>query len=325
MRPLTRPGDVAEAMPGMFAVQHAGGGKANQFFVRGFDADHGTDVAIDIDGVPVNMLSHAHGQGYADMHWLVPELVSSVDVRKGPYEVYDGDLVTAGAIDIHLVEEVKESRVMATYGLWNTARGLAITGVNRGSTHVVVAGEAYTTDGPFLRPENLVRFNGYAKVTVEPAPALRLSVGGTAYGSGWSGSGQLPLRAVEAGELDPFGTLDRSEGGQSARRNLYAKAELNPGEGQSIVASAWTSAYRLNLFSNFTFFAEDPVALGALRGQRQAQRTRLQQRHGELIEAEPPAKVQAAIDGMVELLAGKPNDLADVVLDLDGEKIELAL
>lgn len=258
MRPLTRPGDVAEAMPGLFAVQHAGGGKANQYFVRGFDADHGTDVAIDIDGVPVNMLSHAHGQGYADMHWLVPELVSSVDVRKGPYEVWDGDLVTAGAIDIHLADQVDETRATATYGMWNTARGLAITGVNRGNTHAVVAGEAYTTDGPFLRPENLIRLNGYAKLTVEPAPALRLSIGGTAYGSGWSGSGQIPLRAVEAGELDRFGTLDRSEGGQSTRRNLYVRAELNPADGQSVVASAWTSTYRLNLFSNFTFFAEDP-------------------------------------------------------------------
>jgi hypothetical protein len=259
MRPLTRPGDVAEVMPGLFAVQHAGGGKANQYFVRGFDADHGTDVAIDIDGVPVNLLSHAHGQGYADMHWLVPELVSSVDVRKGPYEVFDGDLATAGAIDIHLIDEVKESRATATYGVWNTARGLVIGGVNKGSTHAVVAGEAYTTDGPFLNPEDLVRFNGYTKVTFEPSPALRLSVGGTAYGSGWTGSGQVPLREVEAGDLDRFGTEDRTEGGQSTRRNLYAKAELVPGDGQSVVATAWTSAYRLNLFSNFTFFADDPV------------------------------------------------------------------
>ncbi|MEQ1501209.1 MAG: TonB-dependent receptor [Myxococcota bacterium] len=259
LRPLTRPGDVAEAMPGLFAVQHAGGGKANQYFVRGFDADHGTDLAIGIDGVPVNLLSHAHGQGYADLHWLVPEIVQSVDVRKGPYEVFDGDLATAGAIEIHLVDRVHESRATATYGMWNTARGLAITGLNRGATHAVLAGEAYTTDGPFVNPEDLVRFNGYGKVTFEPTSALRVSVGGTAYQSGWTGSGQVPLRAVESGALDPFGTEDRSEGGQSTRRNLYATAQLVPDPDQSIVATVWTSAYRLNLFSNFTFFAEDPV------------------------------------------------------------------
>lgn len=259
LRPLTRPGDVAEAMPGLFAVQHAGGGKANQYFVRGFDADHGTDLAIGIDGVPVNLLSHAHGQGYADLHWLIPELVASVDVRKGPYEVFDGDLATAGAIDIHLVDRVHESRATATYGTWNTARGLGIAGLNLGTTHAVLAGEAYTTDGPFLNPEDLVRFNGYGKITFEPTSSLRVSVGGTLYQSGWTGSGQVPLRAVARGDLDPFGTEDPSEGGQSTRRNLYASAALAPDPDQRVVATVWTSAYRLNLYSNFTFFAEDPV------------------------------------------------------------------
>lgn len=267
MRPLTRPGDVAEAMPGMVAVQHAGGGKANQYFVRGFDADHGTDVAIGIDGMPVNMVSHAHGQGYGDMHWLIPELVASVDVRKGPYEVYDGDMVTAGAIDIHLVESVEESTATLTYGAFDTARGLVVTGLDRGTTHAVVAGEAYTTNGPFVRPEELVRMNGYAKVTFEPTPALKVSVGGTAYTSGWYGSGQIPLRAVEAGTLDRFGTIDTTEGGQSRRHNLYAQAVLDPGEGQRLEASAYVGTYRLNLYSNFTFFAEDPVNGDAIEQQ----------------------------------------------------------
>ncbi len=259
LRPITRPGDIAEAMPGMFAVQHSGGGKANQYFVRGFDADHGTDLALSVAGVPVNLLSHAHGQGYADMHWLIPELVSSVDVRKGPYEVFDGDLATAGAIDIHLVDAVEESSLSATYGSWNTARALGIGGLRRGPTTVVVAGEAYTTDGPFLNEEDLVRFNAYGRVTTRPADGLRLSVGGTAYGSGWNASGQVPLRAVEAGELDPFGFVDPTEGGQSARANLFAEAELDTGGRGQGYLTAWTSAYRLNMYSNFTFFERDPV------------------------------------------------------------------
>jgi hypothetical protein len=259
MRPITRPGDVAEVMPGLFAVQHAGGGKANQYFIRGFDADHGTDVAIGIDGVPVNMVSHAHGQGYADLNGLIPELVSSVDVRKGPYEVFDGDLATAGAIDMHLIDRVTENRATASYGSWNTARGLVITGVNRGTTHAVVAGEAFTTDGAFQNEEDLVRLNAYAKVTARPTDALDVSVGGTAYGSGWNGSGQIPLREVESGDLGWFGTEDRSEGGQSTRRNLYGQAELRTGDQQTVFAQAWSTTYRLNLYSNFTFFLNDPV------------------------------------------------------------------
>jgi len=217
LRPINRPGDVAEVMPGLFAVQHAGGGKANQYFVRGFDADHGTDLALAVDGVPVNMVSHAHGQGYADLHFLIPELVSSVDVRKGPYEVFDGDLATAGALDMHLVDEVDESYVLGTYGSFGTARGLAVVGVNEDSTHAVLAAEAFATDGPFDNPEDLLRFNAYAKVTTTVGPA-RLSVGGSAYGSGWNASGQIPLRAVEDGTLDYWGSEDPSDGGQSARR-----------------------------------------------------------------------------------------------------------
>ncbi len=258
MRPITRPGDVAEVMPGLFAVQHAGGGKANQYFVRGFDADHGTDVAIGIDGVPVNMVSHAHGQGYADLHELIPELVSSVDVRKGPYEVFDGDLATAGAIDIHLVDRVDESSASASFGSWNTGRGLVIAGVDRGTTHAVVAGEAFTTDGPFENPEDLVRMNAYAKVTTQPLDGLRLTVGGNAYGSGWTGSGQIPLREVESGDLGWFATEDPSEGGQSTRRNVYATAEVQPRNNQTFFVRAWQSSYRLNLYSNFTFFLNDP-------------------------------------------------------------------
>lgn len=257
-RPLNRAGDVAEIMPGLFAVQHAGGGKANQFFVRGFDADHGTDVALAIDGIPVNMVSHAHGQGYADLHYLIPETVSSVDVRKGPYEVFDGDLATAGAIDMHLVDEFKESSLSATYGSFNTWRGLALLGANPGTSHAVAAVEVYGTDGPFDNPEGLTRFNGYGKFSTTLADFARFSVAGSAYGSGWSASGQIPLRAVDDGSLSYWGTEDPTEGGQSTRRQVWAT--FDAGNEKSVVtARAWYGAYALNLYSNFTFFASDPV------------------------------------------------------------------
>lgn len=256
LRPLTRPGDVAEVMPGLFAVQHAGGGKANQYFIRGFDADHGTDVALSVDGVPVNMVSHAHGQGYADLHFLIPELVSYVDVRKGPYEVFDGDLATAGAIDMHLIDSVDESYVQGTYGSFGTARGLAVVGAHNDMGSGVLAAEVYATDGPFDNPEDLTRFNGFAKGTTELGPA-RLSVGGLAYGSGWHASGQIPLRAVDAGDLSYWGSVDPSEGGQSTRRQAWADLVV-PGDDNTLRASAWLGTYALNLYSNFTFFAVDP-------------------------------------------------------------------
>ncbi len=257
LRPLTRPGDVAEIMPGLFAVQHAGGGKANQYFVRGFDADHGTDVAINIDGVPVNMVSHAHGQGYADLNMLIPELVSSVDARKGPYEVTDGDLATAGALDMHLVDEVTESRATATYGSFDSARGLVIGGVNKDDTHGVVGAAVDFTNGPFDHPENFLRYNAYSKVSTTIGPA-RFSVAGSAYGGSWDASGENPLRAVSDGSLSYWGTEDTSQGGQSERRQLWGRADIG-GDHNAFTALVWVGSYKLNLFSNFTFYEVDPV------------------------------------------------------------------
>jgi outer membrane receptor protein involved in Fe transport len=258
LRPLTRTGDVAELMPGLFAVQHAGGGKANQFFVRGFDADHGTDLALGVDGVPVNMVSHAHGQGYADLHFLIPETVASVDVRKGPYEVFDGDLATAGAVDMHLLDEVRESAVTGSYGMFDTWRGVALLGANVRQSHAVLAAEAFGTNGPFENPEALTRFNGYGKFTTTVANAARISIAGSAYGSGWNASGQIPLRAVEDGSLSYWGTEDPTDGGQSTRRQVWATFDVG-NERSSFTARAWHGGYALNMYSNFTFFADDPV------------------------------------------------------------------
>ncbi|MEZ4235245.1 MAG: TonB-dependent receptor [Myxococcota bacterium] len=259
VRPLPRPGDLAEVMPGLFAVQHAGGGKANQYFVRGFDADHGTDIALAVDGVPVNLVSHGHGQGYADLHFVIPELVVGVDVRKGPYEVFDGDFATAGAVDMHLVDRVPESYATASVGRFGTARGLGVFGLESGASSAVLAAEVYATDGPFENPEGLSRYNAYGKFTATLSDAARVSVGGSAYASGWTASGQIPLRAVEAGQLSRFGTVDPTEGGQSTRRQLWVDATVTPGHRELLTASAWVGAYRLNMYSNFTFFAKDPV------------------------------------------------------------------
>ncbi|HMV66549.1 MAG TPA: TonB-dependent receptor, partial [Myxococcota bacterium] len=257
LRPLTRPGDLVELMPGAFAVQHAGGGKANQYFVRGFDIDHGTDLAINVAGVPANMVSHAHGQGYADLNFVVPELVDHVDVRKGPYEVFDGDFATAGAVDMALVTRVDESSVRGTYGSFGTYRALAILGVNPGRTSLVGAAEVYGTDGPFDNPQGFRKTNAYVSATTAIGDSVTVGVGASMYSGSWSASGQVPLRAVEDGSLSYWGSVDPTEGGQSWRRQVWATADGRFGaHGLSI--RGWYGGYALNLFSNFTFFAGDP-------------------------------------------------------------------
>lgn len=255
-RPLTRPGDLAEMMPGLFAVQHAGGGKANQYFVRGFDADHGTDVALSIDGVPVNLVSHAHGQGYADLHPLIPELVQRVVVRKGPYELADHDFATAGAIDFELVDRLQENLASLTVGSFGTLRGLAMVGVGDHAAGGWLAAEAYGSDGPFLTPENLSRVNLVARGSVR-RDRVRASLSASRYSADWTASGQLPLREVEAGELSRWGTMDPTDGGVSSRNQLWGTVGVE-GETSTLRASAWLGNYSLGLWSNFTFRADHP-------------------------------------------------------------------
>src|SRR5581483_8341285 len=166
LRPRFRPADIVESVPGLFAVQHAGGGKANQYFLRGFDADHGTDVAFFADGVPINMPSHAHGQGFTDLHFVIPELVSGVDGWKGTYHAHLGNFATAGAVDMRFAESFEESRAQLTVGQYGIFRGLVIESPKISETwRAVVAAELAREDGPFKHPEDLTRFNVFAKVT----------------------------------------------------------------------------------------------------------------------------------------------------------------
>jgi len=273
LRPRLRPGDIVEAVPGVFAVQHAGGGKANQYFLRGFDADHGTDVRIMVDGVPINMVSHGHGQGYTDLHFLIPELVVGLDGAKGPYYASYGDFATGGAIDMKLAETLPESFAQASIGQYGIYRALVVESPKLGDDwRAVAAAEVYHDDGPFVNPESLLRFNLYAKLTHDFAPNVKGWLTWMSYGSGWNGSGQIPARAVcgegEPGTpppsdfgqpcLDHFGTVDPSEGGSTQRHlgQLGLSARFGDTE---VDAMAYLMKYRFELYSNFTFFAEDPV------------------------------------------------------------------
>lgn len=273
LRPRLRPGDVVEAVPGLFAVQHAGGGKANQYFLRGFDADHGTDVAFFVDGVPVNLPSHGHGQGFADLHFLIPELVVGLDASKGPYYADLGDFATAGAVNLRLAEKFEESYAQLSAGQYGILRGLVIASPDLGDEwRAVAAAEMDQDDGPFDNPERLRRYNVYLRATHDVGTTGKVSTTLMSYGSTWRGSGQIPVRAVcgegEAGEpppeaygapcLDRFGNVDPSEGG-GTQRHMASVAYSTSSPDAELTALAYAIAYRFTLYSNFTFFADDPV------------------------------------------------------------------
>jgi outer membrane receptor protein involved in Fe transport len=259
LRPTSTPSDILRLVPGLFISQHQGGGKADQIFLRGFDADHGTDVAIFIDGIPVNMVSHAHGQGFADLHWLIPETVDRVEVYKGPYFVQFGDFATAGAVNIITKRRDKDTTLTILGGSFDTQRYLSVLSPPEGTPLTpYIAFEAYHNDGPFKHPNHLNRFNLLTKFTLLSTASSNLSFLGTFLKSYWHASGQIPAREVRAGRLGRFGSIDPSEGGKTERQNLNLVYNYND-ERQSFNAQAWTSWYRLNLFSDFTFFARDPV------------------------------------------------------------------
>jgi outer membrane receptor protein involved in Fe transport len=260
LRPRRTPGQLLESAPGLVVGQHAGGGKADQIFMRGFDADHGTDVAISVDGVPVNVVSHAHGQGYADLHFVIPEMVDHVHVYKGPYAVDGGDFMTAGAVRLQTMRHLEEPFVSAAGGSFSTMRLVGAAGGSRGVLDGWMAGEIFHSNGPFDEAQRLRRYNLMGKMTASLGELSDLWFEVTSYGGGWNASGQIPLREVEAGRLSRFGSIDPSEGGLSARESMAIGWISHPHEGRDdLILRAYAVRYRLDLFSNFTFFLDDPT------------------------------------------------------------------
>lgn len=258
LRPHPRPADILRAVPGMVVNQHAGGGKANQYFLRGFDADHGTDVALSVDGVPANMVSHGHGQGYADLNWVIPEVVRSVDVFKGTYSPRLGDFATAGAVDLRVHDALDHSSLSIGQGMFGTYRILGVGAGEALGARSLAAAELYRSDGPFDSGENYRRYSVYGNARADVGDLTTLSLAATSYMGAWHGSGQIPAREVEAGRLDRFGSIDPSDGGDSERHSVYARLESYPSSETELRALAYLVRSRLDLFSNFTFFSSDP-------------------------------------------------------------------
>jgi len=258
LRPEGRPADVLRLVPGLIINQHQGGGKAEQYLIRGFDADHGTDLAIFVDGVPVNLRSHAHGQGYADLHFLIPETVKAVDVLKGPYFPEYGDFDTAGVVVFQTRDYVEENTLHLAGGSFNTQRYLALLSPTRDALKTFIAVEGYRSDGPFEHPNGYVRFNVFAKASANIAEDMKLSLWASHYRAEWHGSGELPARAIRAGLIDRFGAIDPNEGGTTQRTNLNIDYAWRVTDAQRLTAHAYASYYALSLFNDFSFFLNDP-------------------------------------------------------------------
>jgi outer membrane receptor protein involved in Fe transport len=259
LRPSNTPSDVMQLTPGLMIGQHHGGGKGDQILFRGFDSDHGTDFAVFIDGIPVNMVSHAHGQGYADLHWLIPETIERVEIYKGPYFVQLGDFATSGAMNIITKRSDKDSTITLSGGSYNTQRYVGIFSPPEGTPlRPYIAGEIYHNDGPFKFENNYIRYNILTKFGLLSTSNSKLDFLGTFFKTAWDASGEIPARSVRSGELGRFGSFDPSEGGKSERQNLsliYNFADAN----QAFTAQTWASWYKLQLWSNFTLFLNDPV------------------------------------------------------------------
>jgi hypothetical protein len=264
LRPVTNSQEVLRLVPGLFIGQHAGGGKAEQIFLRGFDIDHGTDIAISVDGLPVNMVSHAHGQGYADLHFVIPELIDRVNFGKGPYYADKGNFTTAGYIDFKLKDYLERSFVKAESGQFGTFRGIGAVNLikpqtGRRSQSLYAAGEASFTKGFLESPQNFNRFNALLKYRGEIGPRSTLTATLTGFASKWNASGQIPERAVADGSIGFYGAIDDTEGGKTARYNASVQLLHNLSNGGVLRNQIYYTHYAFELYSNFTFYKEDPV------------------------------------------------------------------
>ncbi|MCI4666659.1 MAG: TonB-dependent receptor [Bacteroidia bacterium] len=260
LRPLNSSQDILRQVPGLSIAQHAGGGKAEQIFLRGFDLDHGTDIQINVDGLPVNMVSHAHGQGYADLHFLIPETVERLDFGKGPYDAEKGNFATAAFVDFQTKNALDKSLAKIEIGQFNTIRSLLMSDLSPKSnkTQAYVAAEFLGTDGYFDASQDMRRVNLFGKFSRSLGQNSLLRLSASHFQSSWNASGQIPGRAITRGEIGYFGAIDSTEGGSTSRQNVNAQFFHSFNENASLQSQVYFSRLSFDLFSNFTFFLEDP-------------------------------------------------------------------
>ncbi len=257
LRPLLRIGELAEVVPGMIATQHSGAGKANQYFLRGFNLDHGTDFAAFLDGVPLNLPSHGHGQGYLDLNPLIPELIDYIEYGKGPYYADVGDFASAGYARFHTASRLEKGFLKQTFGQDKYYRTVAADSYDLGRGTVLVGGELAFYDGPWASPMDMQRYKGLLKYSWEGVNR-GFNIGFNAYHNDWSATDQIPERAVKQGLISRLGTIDPSDGGEAHRFGLTFNGWNDSAWGQTRL-TLYSYYSDLRLYSNFTFFLEDPV------------------------------------------------------------------
>ena len=256
-RPFSRVGEALEVVPGLIVTQHSGEGKANQYFLRGFNLDHGTDLAISVDGMPVNMPTHGHGQGYADINFMIPELIQSVNVRKGPYFADVGDFGSAGSVAIDYVNRLPKNIAELTFGSFGYRRALAAGSTAVGAGTLLAAFEGVGYNGPWDVPDNVRKLNGVLRYSQGTATD-GFTLSAMAYSNGWNSTDQVAQRAIDQGLIGRFGSLDPTDGGVSSRFSLSSNWAQSGEYGQSKI-NAYVINSSLRLYNNFTYFLDDPV------------------------------------------------------------------
>ncbi|MDB5731391.1 MAG: hypothetical protein JWQ03_1286, partial [Variovorax sp.] len=256
-RTVYRPGELLEATPGLIVSQHSGEGKANQFYLRGFNLDHGTDLRTTVDGMLVNQRSHSHGQGWTDLNFLIPELTTQLDYSKGPYYAAEGDFSSAGAVSVRYADKLDRGIASIGLGQRGYRRTLLADSPAVGDGHLLYALELLHNDGPFVHPDNYRKVNGVLRYSQGDA-ANGFNVTAMGYGANWNSTDQIPRRAVDSGMLSRFDAIDPTDGGKSSRYSLSGAWRATTASGSTQV-NAYVIRQKLDLYSNFTYFLDDPV------------------------------------------------------------------
>ena len=264
MRGVSNSQEVLRIVPGLFIGQHQGGGKAEQIFLRGFDADHGTDISLNVDGMPINMVSHAHGQGYADSHFIIPETIERTDYKKGTYDAEKGNLVTSGFVDFHTADAISGNLIRVEGGQFDTYRALAMFDLlgdrykAKGQSWYV-ASEYRFSNSYFDNPQHFNRLNIFSKFSTRLSGNTRLLLSASVFHSSWFASGQIPDQAIDQGIVGFYGALDPNEGGVTSRNNINAQFITSFKNNGILKNQFYYSRYKFDLHTDFTFFLEDPV------------------------------------------------------------------
>lgn len=261
VNPVNSSQDVLRKVPGLIIGQHAGGGKAEQMFLRGFDLDHGTDINITVNGLPVNMVSHAHGQGYADLHFLIPETIEEMDYGKGPYYAEKGNFTNAGYVNFITKERIDQSEIKLEGGQFHSFRVVGLFNMmnDEDNRSAYIATEYLMSDGPFDSPQNFNRVNLFGHLAVPLKNSGTIKINSSYFQSKWNASGQIPQRAIDEGIITRFGSIDDTEGGNTNRFNLSMDLIKNIDANTSVLSQVYLTHYNFDLYSNFTFFLNDSI------------------------------------------------------------------